>query len=43
MSDATLTALLANLDMVLWDQLLIIADRLDDLGEAELAAAYRWL
>lgn len=43
LKDETLLKLERVLNEVLWDQLRIIADRLEDLGDMQQAEAYRWL
>lgn len=35
--------LLSGLDTLLWDQLKVIADHYEDIGDEGLARAYRWL
>lgn len=41
--DRTLQRLNAALETCLWDQLLVIADRIEETGDELLANAYRWL
>jgi hypothetical protein len=41
--DAILQGLSQGLETCLWDQLRVLADRLEELGQEKLGQAYRWL